>query len=378
MTSSSDPVDNEDTFDLVVIGGGVVGLAVLRAATLAEHKCLLVEREADLLSHASGGNSGILCTGVDASEGTLERALIRDSISQVRSFMKSMNVPYRECGSLVCQWEEGSKDALHKVLAESHDAGDTHAKILTKEEVLKLEPHINPSCSGAVHIPGEIVTDPWMFALALACHARQNGAKIVTGFEVDSSQLKFNGDVWEINATAKVECGISKVFARAVVNAAGLWCDVIQGDAHERPASWSARPRRGQYRVFQSSREASLTHPMQPIPTQRTKGIFVFSTLYDQIVVGPTALDQSSRTDRTVDDGVAVELEEYAKKVLPSINEHDVVGNYVGIRPGSDKRDYQIKMDSRRQWIACAGIRSTGKIHRRFLSNLTGVCRTNR
>ena len=92
-------------FDIVVIGGGVVGLGILRAATLAGHRCALVEKEPHILSKASGENSGVACTGVDATPGTLERALIRDSISQIRPFMRALNIPHRECGSLVCQWE---------------------------------------------------------------------------------------------------------------------------------------------------------------------------------------------------------------------------------------------------------------------------------
>ena len=69
--------------DVVVIGGGVVGLAVARAATLQGYHCAVLEGEADLLSWASGSNSGIACTGVDATPGSLERALIRDSIAQL-------------------------------------------------------------------------------------------------------------------------------------------------------------------------------------------------------------------------------------------------------------------------------------------------------
>ena len=81
---------------------------------------------------ASGSNSGIICTGVDAAEGTLERALIRDSIAQVRTFYRQMNLPMRPCGSLVCKWtwdgqrHEKNGDDLSLVLQNSHDAGDLH------------------------------------------------------------------------------------------------------------------------------------------------------------------------------------------------------------------------------------------------------------
>ena len=90
--------------------------------------------EGKLMGHAKGSNSGIVCTGVDASPGTLERALIRDSIAQMRPYLRDHNIPHRPCGSLVCQWPWDAIDndaSLQDVLEESHDAGDTHAQLLT-------------------------------------------------------------------------------------------------------------------------------------------------------------------------------------------------------------------------------------------------------
>ena len=360
---SNEQVGRNLVYDLVVVGGGVVGLAVLRAATLEGWKCALVEKEVDLLSWASGSNSGIACTGVDATPGTLERSLIRESISHIRIFCRQMNVPMRECGSLVCKWPwDDQEDRLDHVLQESTEAGDSHARRLTAEEVLECEPKLNPSNKGAVHIPGEVVLDPWLYSIALAAHARQNGADIFTQFEMDPDASSFDGNLWTILPTTLSSETKSPelIRARAVVNATGVWSDLVQREIHSE-SKWEARPRRGQYRVYASSEEVSLTHPIQPIPTQRTKGIFVFSTLYNQIVVGPTAVDQESRTDRSVDPDVSSDLSDHCERILPSLDtDNKYIGDYVGIRPGTDKRDYQIHLISPKHWIACAGIRSTG------------------
>jgi glycerol-3-phosphate dehydrogenase len=147
---------------------------------------------------------------------------------------------------------------------------------------------------------------------------------------------------------------------KALVNATGSWSDVIEKSAHG-ASQWVTKPRRGQYRVYDSDTRTQILHPLQPIPSQRTKGIFVFSTLHNHLVVGPTALDQSSRTDRSIDPEVARQLDDHIRKVIPHINtEASYVGDYVGIRPGTDCRDYQIHLSPRKRWIAVAGIRSTG------------------
>jgi glycerol-3-phosphate dehydrogenase len=362
--------DDCSTCDLLVIGGGVVGLAVLRGAALAGYDCCLVERESDLLAWSSGGNSGIVCTGVDAAPDTLERALVRDAVGRVRTFCRDMNVPVRPCGSLVCRWpwdpDRGGRDPLHEVLLESHGAGDTDAVRLSPEQVRALERHLDPSCLGAVHIPGEIVTDPWLYSIALAVHARQNGARIVTNFDMDPSRSSFDGTVWTI-ASRNNDFEASPLRARTVVSATGLWADEIQKEMSrfhfEEPGStFTSKPRRGQYRIFRSSSTASLTHPIQPVPTQFTKGIFLFSSLYDHIVVGPTALDQESRTDRSVDPTVSDRLATHAGRILPGLDTStdNAVGDYVGIRPGTDRRDYQVHCVPTKKWTVVAGIRSTG------------------
>lgn len=355
-------VDSSTLYDLVIVGGGVVGCAILRAATLQGWKCALVESEAHLLSHASGSNSGIACTGVDAHPDTLERALIRDSNSLFRIYCNAHNIPTRPCGSLVCLWPWDEEDNLGAVLQESHDAGDTHASRLSSEQVETLEPNLALECRGAVHIPGEIVVDPWLYSISLAVHARENGADIFTNFTFDPEASSFQDGIW--NVAEKPRDGSSsepeKLRTKAIANAAGLWSDLVQQKGLDGSSHWNAKPRRGQYRIYSSPRN-TITHPIQPIPTQRTKGIFVFSSLYDQIVVGPTALDQDSKTDRSIHPQVAEELDAHAKRIIPGLDtEKDCIGEYVGVRPGTDQRDYQIHLFPDKHWISVAGIRSTG------------------
>jgi len=116
---------------------------------------------------------------------------------------------------------------LQGVLGESHDAGDVHASRWTSQQVLTKEPNLDSSCRGAVHIPGEIVVDPWLYSISLAVHARENGANILNNFEVVPSQCKFEDGVWTIfSADGK------KLKAKTMVNAAGLWADLIQAQGH--------------------------------------------------------------------------------------------------------------------------------------------------
>jgi glycerol-3-phosphate dehydrogenase len=371
-------------FDVVVIGGGVVGLSILRHATLSGYKACAVERESDLAAWASGSNSGVVCTGVDAPHGSLERALIRDSISTIRFYCGGMNVPIRDGGSLVCAWPwqataasttvtEHVGDGLDEVLEQSHMAGDSHARRLSPDEVRMMEPALNRQCLGAVHIPGEFVVDSWLYTISLASHARENGATVFMDFDVDlegSSSFDETSGWWTLINRKSSSSTTRSVRGRYVVNASGVWSDHVEENLAGR-CDWNSMPRRGQYVVLAASalhqgslpEPLSLARPIQPVPSVHTKGVFVFSSMYGQIVVGPTAAEQTSRDDRSPDPSVRQDLLDVAQRVLPSLDVNDdevVVGEYVGIRPATDRRDYQIKLCSRRNWVACAGIRSTG------------------
>ena len=402
VSSSPSPLSTS-TFDVVIIGGGVVGCAVARAVCLAGYSCAILEREPHVLHWASGSNSGIACTGVDATPGTLERALIRDAAAQLPAFLRDMGIPHDACGSLVCQWpwdakkarssssfsrEEDATIGLQDVLRESHEAGDTHAQHLTSgQNVLDLEPNLNPGVQGAVHIPGEIVVDPWLYSIALLVQARANGCVVYTHAAVEPSQISWDGQQWTIPMMGNGAGDTTQqqqqqqppftLYARSLVCATGVWAaDWEQALLKQHHGSntkttttattktkdeLKAAPRRGQYRIYQARPSTRIRHPIQPIPSQRTKGIFVFGSLYNQIIVGPTALDQTSKTDRSIDPLVAAELDEFAQHIVPDLDPtRDLVGEYVGIRPGTNQRDYQIRAHFSAPWITVAGIRSTG------------------
>jgi len=406
-------------YDAIIIGGGVIGLSILHSSLISNYNTILIEQNLHLLNKASGRNSGILCTGVDiAPNNSLERALIRDSISRVREFCIENNVPMRECGSLVCLWpwdvdndndvthsrvdekkfdgmldeEKNSRDKLQQVLHESHIAGDTDATFLSSTSISKLEPSLSTECRGAVHIPGETVVDPWLFPLAFATHSREiyNAKRkksseddceedhdvIYTGRRVVMEESTFDEEsgLWTIvtrrTSVDDDEDTTVTYTARCVINAAGIDSDLVQSQASASSGSnsllprstFEARPRRGQYAIFAAPPDDIPTRPIQPVPSQFTKGIFVYSTLYDQIVVGPTAQDQSSRIDDTIDPVVANELTSHASRILgPKFNnKKQLIGQYVGIRPGTTQRDYQIQLHTKSNFITVGGIRSTG------------------
>jgi glycerol-3-phosphate dehydrogenase len=184
--------------------------------------------------------------------------------------------------------------------------------------------------------------------------------------------------------------GDSVVSARIVINCAGLFGDVVEtvraggrfdaaatpaaaaasapdadADAATTPAAEAApfhvTPRKGQFVVFKPQPGAEVpSFIVEPVATQFTKGVIIWTTVYGNVIVGPTAVDQRSRGDRSTDPGTVGMLRQYGAACVPALAEAEVVGTYSGLRPATEHRDYQIAARPAERWITVGGIRSTG------------------
>jgi glycerol-3-phosphate dehydrogenase len=336
-------------YDVAVIGGGVVGCAVLRGFALAGARAVLLERDADLLAGASKGNSGLLHTGFDATPGTLEAACVQAGNAEYRAIREPLNLPLIETGALVVAWTEDEARQL-AAIASKAAANGIAVTPLTAAEAQAREPNLAPTVRAALHVPGEAVIDPWSAPLAYALQALANGAEIRRGVEVRGGD--FDGSAWRLATEA------GPVEARVVLNCAGNRGDLVEAIA--RPPPFRIRPRKGQFVVFDKTAYALVSSIILPVPTERTKGVVLCRTAYGNLLIGPTAEDQEEREVATVEEASLRGLIAAAVRIAPAVAAHPVTAVYAGLRPATEFKDYQIAALPDRNWITVAGIRSTG------------------
>lgn len=147
-------------FDVAVVGGGVVGCAILHEFTSLGLSCILCEKEENLVSGASSGNSGTLHTGFDAPLDSLELSCLQRARGLNESFFFNNNIPYRKSGGFIVAWNEKDLDKLPELVAKAHKAGVTDVRQVTANELLEKEPQLNHKALDAVYVPGESLVDP--------------------------------------------------------------------------------------------------------------------------------------------------------------------------------------------------------------------------
>lgn len=158
---SADP-----TFEAAIIGGGVVGCAVLRDLTLAGLKCVLLERGADLLSGASKGNSAILHTGFDAPPQSLEVSLVQAGRRRYLAIHERLGLPLLKTDAVMVAWTPEEAARFPELLAKASMNGVPAVRPLSLDELRQLHPYLSSAAAAALKIPGEHVIDPWSAPLA--------------------------------------------------------------------------------------------------------------------------------------------------------------------------------------------------------------------
>jgi glycerol-3-phosphate dehydrogenase len=337
-------------FDVAIIGGGVVGLAILRRLALGGVSVVLLEKGPDILSGASKGNSALLHTGFDAPPGSVELECMRVGYAEYLRIREPLNLPLVKTGAVVVAWDDAQADQLPQILARAHGNGVTDATLLDPAALRAREPHLAPGALGAVLVPGEHVIDAWSAPLAYAHQALAHGAAIRRGCEVQGGERE--GDAWVL-ATSRGEVRVP-----VVINAAGLYGDHVERIARTPP--FTIRPRKGQFVVFDKTAWPLVNTIVLPVPTERTKGVLVCRTAYGNVLAGPTAEEVDERESPTVDQGALEALVQKACALVPALAGHGVNAVYAGLRPATETKDYRIEALADRGWITVAGIRSTG------------------
>jgi len=352
MSNQSCDISPYDTnpYDLAIVGAGVVGCAVARRFALAGAKVVVIEKGADILFGASKANSAILHTGFDAPPGSLELELVRAGRQEYLDIHESLGLSLVTTGALLCAWNSVEAEKLEAIAVQGRENGVSDLSLLTREQALAEMPSLSNHLVAALLVDGEHVIDPWSAPLAYLTQAVRLGARFLRSAELLSG--RFDGR-W------KLETSSGTVDAGAVINAAGLFGDVVDQRLGFEP-EFNIRPRKGQFVVLDKAAFQYVPRIVLPVPTEITKGIVVCPTAFGNVLVGPTAEEQDDRIRATVEEGTLRALLERGAEMVPALADIPVTAVYAGLRPATDSKAYRVFSRPNKRAITLGGIRSTG------------------
>ncbi len=335
---------------MIVIGGGVVGCAITRRFALSGAKTLLLERGSDILSGASKANSAILHTGFDAPENSLELDCMKAGYKEYLEINERLNLPVLKTGALVVAWNDTQLAQLDNIMSKARNNGIADVELIDRKALRAREPNLAATALGAVSVPREFVIDPWSAPLAYLTQAVNAGAEYRFNTEITSGA--FDGKSWRLSAAEDQFSG------RFVINCTGTNGDNIEQIC--RKPDFEIRPRKGQFLVYDKSAHSLINSIILPVPTPTTKGVVLTRTAFGNLLLGPTAEEQSDRWNAPVDHDMLQGLIDIGVAMLPDLPQHEITATYAGLRPATASKDYQISAEPGKNWIGVNGIRSTG------------------
>ncbi|HET7399908.1 MAG TPA: L-2-hydroxyglutarate oxidase [Intrasporangium sp.] len=282
-----------DYSDVVVVGAGIIGLAVARE-TMRRHRQLSVtvlEKEATVGAHQTGHNSGVVHGGIYYEPGSLKARLCVDGARRMYDYCHEHGIPYERCGKLIVAIrhdELGRLDALHQRGVANGVPG---LRRVTAGEIEEIEPHARGVA--ALHAPNTGIVDYTRVAEVLTAELEHRGARVTLGAQV--TRFEVGGEHTTVVHTA------GRVRARRVIVCAGLWADRLARLAGA-PADPRIVPFRGAYLQLKRRAEPIVRGMVYPVPDPELPflGVHVTRHVDGSVSLGPTALLVPSR------DGYAV------------------------------------------------------------------------
>jgi glycerol-3-phosphate dehydrogenase len=320
---------------VAIVGGGVVGAAAALELARRGAGVVLLEAEPELGLAASGTNSGILHSGFDSTPGELETDLILRSVARRDELLDALGIPVLRCGAELQAGNEAER-ATVRALAQTAARNGVEARVRD---------------DGALEVPGEWVTDPVAWTLALGAAAEAAGADVRVGTPVQG--IRRAGEGLELDTPA------GAVRCRVALNCAGLRADEVARMAGD--DGFGIFARKGEFLVFAPPPDAPLERILLPVPTERTKGVLVFPSIDGHVIAGPTAHDQDDKDDWSVRAEGVAEVRAKVAGRLPWLAAAEPVGAYAGLRPAGRGVNYLVgPSPACPPLIHAAAIRSTG------------------
>lgn len=309
-------------YDVIVIGGGVVGTAILRSLAAYNAKVLLLEKSSDVATGASRANSGIVHAGYDAETGTKKAYFNVKGAAMYPALTCELHVPYRMVGSLVAA-KEGGLPAI-KTLYERGVANGVKVEIIEREKIEKLEPNISPEIRYALYAPEAGVVSPYKLTIAQADHAVRNGAEIRLEEKVVSIKKTEDG---YLVVTEKAQ-----YVASYLINAAGAGAVEINALLGE--STPEMKHAVGDYYILDSKAAGVVNTVVFPLPDEKGKGILVAPTADGNVILGPTSRvvpHDEAEVNAVTREGLAL-VKEGVGKLIPKVDLRSVIRVYAGTR----------------------------------------------
>lgn len=337
------------TYDVIIIGAGVVGSAVARELSRRKGNFLVLERCTDVCEGTSKANSAIVHAGFDAKPGTLKAKMNLRGNEMMDQLSQELDIPFKRIGAFVTCLDEAELPHLRELYERGLQNGVPGMQLLSGEEARAMEPNLTDAVCGALLAETSGVVCPFELTLGMAESAKKNDVEF--RFHTEVTKIEQRPNSWA------VICGNEEFTTRAVVNAAGCYADALHNQVSAEKLQ--IIPRRGEYMLLDKTAGGHVARTIFQLPGKLGKGILVSPTVHGNLLVGPTAAEGDDRENTATTSQGLAEVAEKSALAVKNVPLRQVITSFSGLRAHEAGDDF-ILQESAPCFFDAAGIESPG------------------
>ena len=311
-----------DKVECVVIGAGLVGLAVARALAMAGREVVILEAEDAIGTHTSSRNSEVIHAGIYYPKGSLKaRACIAGRV-RLYDYCATHGVPHRRCGKLIVATSVSQKEELLSIKAKAHDNGVADVVEIPAAEAMRMEPALQ--CVAALHSPSTGIIDSHALMLAYLGDAEAAGAMLALKSSLERIVISPQGFELHV-ADTRIKAGM-------IVNSAGLRAPSVARLMEGFPPAKVPPEFYAKGNYYSLMGRPPFSRLVYPVPEPGGLGVHVTLDLAGQARFGPD-VEWVDRIDYEVDPRRAERFYAAIRRYWPSLPDGALAPGYAGIRP---------------------------------------------
>ena len=311
-----------ENLDCVVIGAGIVGLAIARSMAMAGRAVVVLEREDHIGMHSSSRNSEVIHAGLYYPESSLKAELCVAGKNLLYAYCDHHRIPFERIGKLIVASGDGELERLNAIHEQAQKNGVDDLQQLSARQVQEIEPAI--VCADALLSPSTGIIDSHAYMLALQGDIEAFGGVVVCNSEVTEVTVHNEGFLLSLASTADEE-----FVCDTLINAAGHDAQTIArlSGAGEPPRGYFAK---GEYYAYQG--RSPFNHLVYPLPIDGGLGIHATNDLGGAARFGPD-VSWVDEVSYDFDESRKADFIKAIRQYFPSVNEDLLVPAYTGVRP---------------------------------------------
>ncbi|MFK8079604.1 MAG: NAD(P)/FAD-dependent oxidoreductase [Granulosicoccus sp.] len=313
--------------ECVVIGSGVVGLAIAANLAARGREVIILESEADYGSVTSARNSEVIHAGIYYAAHSLKARYCVRGKQLLYAYCKQRHIPHQRCGKLIVATDQAQLQQLEQIRMRAQANGVSDLVFLTKDKAQSLEPML--ACTGALLSPSTGILDSHAFMVSLLGDAENLGAILARGTRVDKIQFSENHACYKLLTSSDQQVTLT---ARQVINAAGHGASALANSIEQIPDRLRTQSVMSKGNYFSLSMKSPFSRLVYPVPEEGGLGVHLTIDLAGRARFGPDVepvVCEDYAVNPARADGFAVAIRKY----WPELPDNALHPDYSGIRP---------------------------------------------